>query len=947
MLPVRTIAWRPPVADRPIAGPPGPSVRPPSGACCYREPVTRHARRGRAPAGIPHAGSRGRGAPDQGEGHARRTLADEHREGPQAGRRRSCAGPGITADMITGVGVVMAVGAAVVHRHRPPHARPALPGAHRHPRPARRRRGQGLGHRRAPGRVLRLRVRPRHRRAAVRRRRLVPRHRPSPASWRCSRGRPRRLADRVLRAGQGRLARLRRQGRASWSGPSASSCSASACSSRRLLVPVLWLMVVLNVDHRRASASSRCGARPAERRRVITTRRAARRRAARSASTASAERRARAAPAPRRRRRATRGLGVDLVTAAVPRAAALLAARCPRPVADLTAKALSRAAATVSAERRMLVDRNLRRAPPRARGPGPRPRRRRHLRHLRPLLGRLVPAARACTPPRSTATSPSRASTTSPTSVAAGTRPILALPHLGGWEWAGVWLTRSGHAGHRGGRAARAARAVRVVPRLPSAAGHAHHRRCGPRPRREVLRALQANHVVCLLCDRDITGAGIEVEFFGERTTLPGGPGHAGAAHRRAACCPSAATSRAATATTPSCSRRSTPSAQGAARRRRPGHPGPRRALEALIRRRPSSGTCCSPTGRATTTPSGHRQAPSPTGGGPSARASGHPVPDAVRIGLVCPYSLTLPGGVQGQVLALARVAARAGATRPGCSPRATARPRRLRHPAGQQRPHRRQRLDRPDRPRPVGPAPHDPGPVGRGLRRACTSTSPSLPGATLTALLVKPAPLVGTFHAAGEIPPTAWPPVVHWMAGKLDVRWRCPRTPGPWPSHLGGEYELLFNGIELATASPRPSRGRPTGPPCSSSAATSPARASRCCWRPSRSCRPTCGCGWPATARRPRSCAARSPTTRASSGWAGCRRREDARGSGPPTCSAPRRSAGESFGVILFEAMAAVDRRSSPATSPATPRWPGPGATPCWSRRASRGRWPPPSPAC
>ncbi|SVA71979.1 uncharacterized protein METZ01_LOCUS124833, partial [marine metagenome] len=26
-----------------------------------------------------------------------------------------------------------------------------------------------------------------------------------------------------------------------------------------------------------------------------------------------------------------------------------------------------------------------------------------------------------------------------------------------------------------------------------------------------------------------------------------------------------------------------------------------------------------------------------------------------VRIGLICPYSLTLPGGVQGQVLGLAR----------------------------------------------------------------------------------------------------------------------------------------------------------------------------------------------------------------------------------------------------------------------------------------------------
>jgi KDO2-lipid IV(A) lauroyltransferase len=29
---------------------------------------------------------------------------------------------------------------------------------------------------------------------------------------------------------------------------------------------------------------------------------------------------------------------------------------------------------------------------------------------------------------------------------------------------------------------------------------------------------------VCLLCDRDLTGDGIEVEFLGERTTLPAGP---------------------------------------------------------------------------------------------------------------------------------------------------------------------------------------------------------------------------------------------------------------------------------------------------------------------------------------------------------------------------------------------------------------------------------------
>ncbi len=38
------------------------------------------------------------------------------------------------------------------------------------------------------------------------------------------------------------------------------------------------------------------------------------------------------------------------------------------------------------------------------------------------------------------------------------------------------------------------------------------------------MRALKANHVVCLLCDRDIGGGGVEVDFFGERTRIPGGP---------------------------------------------------------------------------------------------------------------------------------------------------------------------------------------------------------------------------------------------------------------------------------------------------------------------------------------------------------------------------------------------------------------------------------------
>jgi phosphatidylinositol dimannoside acyltransferase len=38
-----------------------------------------------------------------------------------------------------------------------------------------------------------------------------------------------------------------------------------------------------------------------------------------------------------------------------------------------------------------------------------------------------------------------------------------------------------------------------------------------------VMTALRNNHIVCLVSDRDLMGGGPEVDFFGERTTLPGG----------------------------------------------------------------------------------------------------------------------------------------------------------------------------------------------------------------------------------------------------------------------------------------------------------------------------------------------------------------------------------------------------------------------------------------
>ncbi len=107
--------------------------------------------------------------------------------------------------------------------------------------------------------------------------------------------------------------------------------------------------------------------------------------------------------------------------------------------------------------------------------------------------------------------------------LAAGRGVILALPHLGGWEWAGRWLVDRGHG------------LTAVVEQLDPPElfeWFTDLRRrlgmnvvaLGPHAGREVLGALKRNDIVCLLCDRDIQRSGVTVDFFGESTTLPAGP---------------------------------------------------------------------------------------------------------------------------------------------------------------------------------------------------------------------------------------------------------------------------------------------------------------------------------------------------------------------------------------------------------------------------------------
>ncbi len=113
----------------------------------------------------------------------------------------------------------------------------------------------------------------------------------------------------------------------------------------------------------------------------------------------------------------------------------------------------------------------------------------------------------------------------------AGNGVIMALPHIGSWEWGGAWLALQGYPMTSVAEPLKPPACT--TGSWPSARPWASPScRSARMPGGVLLRTLRAGELVGLLCDRDIVGNGIEVEFFGERTTMPAGPGHAGAAHR-------------------------------------------------------------------------------------------------------------------------------------------------------------------------------------------------------------------------------------------------------------------------------------------------------------------------------------------------------------------------------------------------------------------------------
>ena len=177
-----------------------------------------------------------------------------------------------------------------------------------------------------------------------------------------------------------------------------------------------------------------------------------------------------------------------------------------------------------------------------------------------------------------------------------------------------------------------------------------------------------------------------------------------------------------------------------------------------------------------------------------------------MRVGLVCPYSLTIPGGVQGQVMGLARSLRRMGVEARVLAPCDGPPPDESVTPLGNSLPTAANGS--------IAPLAPDPPAQLRTIRVLRDEQfdvlhlhEPLAPGPTNTAAVMKSAPLLGTFHRAGHS--TAYQylrPLVQWVANRLDHR--CAVSDDARrlaEAQLGGRYEVMSNGVELDAPASEP----------------------------------------------------------------------------------------------------------------------------------------------
>ena len=106
---------------------------------------------------------------------------------------------------------------------------------------------------------------------------------------------------------------------------------------------------------------------------------------------------------------------------------------------------------------------------------------------------------------------------------ALGNGVVIALPHVGSWEWGGSYIASLGMP--------MTAIAEQLDPpelfewfKAKREVIGIHIEGLNKDAGSKLLNVLKAGGVVGLLCDRDIQGGGVSVDFFGSAVTLPGGP---------------------------------------------------------------------------------------------------------------------------------------------------------------------------------------------------------------------------------------------------------------------------------------------------------------------------------------------------------------------------------------------------------------------------------------
>ena len=179
---------------------------------------------------------------------------------------------------------------------------------------------------------------------------------------------------------------------------------------------------------------------------------------------------------------------------------------------------------------------------------------------------------------------------------------------------------------------------------------------------------------------------------------------------------------------------------------------------------------------------------------------------------MICPYSLSVPGGVQAQVMGLARELRKMGIEVRVLAPCDGPPPATFVTPLGNSLPTSANGS--------MAPLAPDPSCSLRTMRALGDEQfdvlhlhEPFTPGPTQTAILLHPAPVVATFHAAGDsasykylrpiIKPAA-ANIAHAVAVSKDAAELVRR-------YIGGDYEILYNGVELdvyRTAPPHATTG-------------------------------------------------------------------------------------------------------------------------------------------